>query len=162
MRRIAWVIVPIVLVGLLGLAVFAARGPGATTAFTLVPGDCFDIPADAQIGDIPTLDCAKPHDAEVFVAVKMIAEQPTAGPVAYPGAGQIAVWVENNCGLAAEEAYLGAGSRKTGLVVGYFFPDADAWAHGQQQVTCYLHTAGGSKLTTSVRSAGTGPSASPS
>ena len=161
MQRIAWVIVPIILVGLLGFAVFTTRGPGPTTAFTLKSGDCFDIPADAQIGDIPTLDCAKPHDAEVFVAQKMAADAPS-GPVGYPGAEQIAVWVGSNCGFSAEEAYLGAGSTKTGLVVGYFFPDADAWAHGEQQITCYLHHSDASKLTTSVRGAGTGASASPS
>jgi hypothetical protein len=161
MRRIAWVIVPIILVGLLGLAVFATRGPGATTAFTLKPGDCFDIPADAQIGDIPTLDCTQPHDAEVFVAKKMLADAPS-GPVAYPGAAQIAVWVQNSCGLTAEEAYLGAGSTGSGLVVGYFFPDADAWAHGQQQVTCYLHASDGSKQNAPARAGTTEPSASPS
>jgi hypothetical protein len=160
MRRIAWLIVPVILVGLLGAVVFAVRGPGPSTVFTLKAGDCFDIPADAQVTDLPTIDCAKAHDAEVFVAQSMIAVAPT-GPVGYPGPDQISVWVGNNCGLAAEEAYLGAGAATgNGLVVGYFFPDADAWNHGELQVTCYLHASDGSKLSAPLR--GPRASASPS
>ena len=160
MRRIAWLIVPMVLVALLGLAVFAARGPSPTTAFTLKPGDCFDIPADAQVGDLPTIDCAKAHDAEAFVARNVYTPSPT-GIVPYPGDAGFGQFAGANCGLAAEEAYLGPGAAaRTGLVVGYFFPDADAWAHGQLRVACYLHASDGSKLSAPLGASG--PSAAPS
>ena len=167
MRRIAWVIVPIFLVGLLALAIFTARGPSASTAFTLKAGDCLDIPADAQIGDLPTLDCTKPHDAEVFVAATM-PSAPTPGdssgasaakPAPYPGADGIAGWVNTNCDGATLQAFLGPGA-PTNLVVGYFFPSADAWDKGERHVTCYLHTPDGSKLTAPLNAGGS--SASPS
>ena len=53
MRRLAWIVVPVALVGLLAIVALAARGPDATTAFTLKPGDCFDLPTDAHWGGAP-------------------------------------------------------------------------------------------------------------
>jgi Septum formation len=181
MRRIVWLIVPVLLLGLLAVAMFATRQPSPTTAFTLRPGDCFDIPTDAQVGDIATLDCMSPHDAEVFVA-NALTTSPTvsasasasdaaspsassstlasAGLPAYPGGSAIAAWVSASCGMSAQQAYLGAdATTRPDLVVGYFFPTADAWTHGERQVTCYLHTVG-SKLSAPLR--GAGSSASPS
>jgi hypothetical protein len=170
MQRIVWLIVPVVLLGLLGVAVFATRTPSPTTAFTLRPGDCFDIPTDAQVGDIATLDCAGAHDAEVFVAGALDASPVTSasasspasasgGLSAYPGDASIAAWVSARCGMPAQLAYLGAdATARPDLVVGYFFPTADAWTHGERQVTCYLHTVG-SKLSAPLRA--TDSSASP-
>ncbi len=150
MRRVAWLIVPIVLVGLLGLAVFAARGPGATTAFTLKVGDCFDIPGDAQVGDIATVDCSAGHDAEAFVTGALPDASASAAPPAYPGDAAFGEWVGASCGSSAQGGYLGSVARAD-LAVGYFYPDADAWTRGERQVTCYLHTADGSKLTGPLR-----------
>ncbi len=156
MRRIVWLIVPIVLVGLLGLAVFATRGPSAATAFTLKPGDCFNVPADAQIGDITTLDCSTEHDAEVFVAVAMDGDT-SSGPESYPGSAAIGEWVASHCGPAAVRAF--TGSWDASLAVGYFYPDENAWSRGERQLTCYLHTRDGSKLNAPLQA---GASASPS
>jgi len=165
MRRVAWLVVPVALIGLLGLAVFASRGPSPTTAFTLTPGDCFNVPSDAQVGDIATVDCRGAHDAEVFVAGSLASPSPSAdaaagtnGPAPYPGDAGIGQWVVANCGMTALTAYLGAdAAARSSLAVGYFFPDAAAWAHGERQVTCYLHAVDGSKL-----SAPLGVAASPS
>ena len=185
MGRILWVVVPLLALGLLGVAVFVAREPSPTTAFTLRPGDCFDIPADAQVGDIATVDCTSPHDAEVFVAGALGASPaasrsaPASDPAsasasaaasasasasggvpAYPGSAAIASWVSANCGMWVEQTYLGADvMTRPDIVVGYFFPTADAWAHGERQVTCYLHTVG-SKLSAPLQ--GSTASASPS
>jgi hypothetical protein len=154
MRRVAWVIVPVMLVGLLGLAAFAARGPGATTAFTLKVGDCFDIPGDSQVGDIATVDCSAPHDAEAFATETgaLSALSASTGPPDYPGDAAFGDWVGANCGDAAQRDYLGAEARAD-LRVGYFYPDANAWARGERQVTCYLHTIDGSKLDGPLRGA---------
>ncbi|HEY5630174.1 MAG TPA: septum formation family protein [Candidatus Limnocylindrales bacterium] len=197
MRRVIWVIVPLLLLGLLAVAMFATREPSPTTAFTLRPGDCFDLPTDAQVGDIATLDCTAPHDAEAFVAGAIGGSATASGPPSasgsasssdpasvlatasttpsgtasdsasasigvpgYPGDAAIASWVSASCGIAAQQAYLGADvTTRPELVVGYFFPTPDAWLHGERQVTCYLHSVG-SKLSAPLR--GAGSSASPS
>ncbi len=171
MGRLAWLVVPVILLGLLGIAMFATRAPMPKTAFTLRPGDCFDIPTGAQVGDIAILDCTSPHDAEVFVAgapssspagsAKATGSAPASLALpGYPGDASIAAWVSASCGASAQRAYLGADATvPPGLVVGYFFPNVDAWTHGERQVTCYLHTAG-SKLSAPLR--GSASSTAPS
>jgi hypothetical protein len=143
-RKIVWILGPVALIALLAMAVFAARGPSATTAFTLKSGTCFDVPGDAQVGDIPTIDCTKPHDAEVFAAFNVGGADATANPP-YPGESPIGSEVGNRCGPADQRAYAGQ-TASASLAVGYFFPDQNAWDRGERQVTCYLHTRDGSKL----------------
>ncbi len=164
-RRAAWLVVPIGLAALLAFASLASRAPDAATAFTLKPGDCFDIPADDRIGDIATMRCDSPHDAEVFVAadesVAALAAASAAVPApapAYPGAEAFGEWVSANCGSAAVLAYRGPDIDRP-LAVGYFFPSADAWARGERRVTCYLHAAG-EKLTAPLARDGTPPARS--
>lgn len=160
MRRAAWLIVPIVVLALLTAAVFATRPPSGSTAFTLHAGDCFDLPTDANVGDIATMPCDSPHDAEAFVTASL-ADPAATGYVAYPGEGAIAAWVGDQCGASAEAAWAGwAATRRADLVVGYFFPTADAWTHGERQVTCYLHSKL-AKLSAPLRAPG-GGAASPS
>ena len=144
MRRIAWLVIPAALLALLAYAMFASRGPGAATAFTLKAGDCFDIPGDAQIGDIPTVDCATPHDAQVFVAVAMTGDTPS-GPVQYPSTATMGEWVATHCGPDAVRAFAGL-TASASLAVGYFYPDENAWNRGERQLTCYLHGRDGAKL----------------
>ena len=56
----------------IGLAVAAVvlLSPGDDTlVLDLDSGDCFEVPddiADATIAEVDTIDCAKPHEAEVF------------------------------------------------------------------------------------------------
>lgn len=164
MRRIAWLIIPIVIVALLAVAAFAVRAPHGTTAFTLGAGDCFDIPADAQVGDISTLSCDGPHDAQAFVAITL-ASAPTAAeasgdsgsagsrPAPYPGTDGVAQFVAGNCDAATLDAWLGRPATAD-LVVGYFFPSEGAWNLGERRVTCYVHTSDGAKLTGSLAAAG--------
>jgi len=133
---------------MLGVAALATRGPTPATAFTLRPGDCFDLPDDARVGDIALRDCDAPHDAEAFVAGDLpdgAAAGSSAIPGPYPGQDAVAAWVSANCGDAAQASHTGATSRAD-LSVGYFYPDAAAWGRGERQVTCYLHARDGSRL----------------
>jgi hypothetical protein len=161
-RRIAWVLVPIALLAILGVAVFASREPQAGTAFTLRVGDCFDVPNAAQVGDVPPIACDQPHDAEVFVAAAYPVPSPATAIPPYPGEAAFAGWVADNCAGAAFQAYVGqAYGTRPDLSVAYFFPPADAWTRGERQVTCYLAQVDGTKVSTSLRSAGATPGALP-
>lgn len=162
MRRLAWLAVPLVLLATLGVAALATRGPAPATAFTLRPGDCFDLPGDARVGDIALRDCDAPHDAEAFAAGDLpdgAAAGSSAAPGPYPGQDAVAAWVSANCGDAAQATHVGATSR-AGLSVGYFYPDPGAWGRGERRVTCYLHARDGSRLSAPLRAPSASDSAS--
>jgi hypothetical protein len=145
MRRVGWVVVPVLLLALLGLVLFAARGPLSGNAFTLRVGECFDVPASDAVGDTTAVSCASPHDGEVFLAQ----DYPGAsGPQPYPGNDAIATWVQDECIRAAFEPYVGSPyAARPDLKVAYFFPPAEAWARGVRRVTCYLAPSNGSRAT---------------
>jgi hypothetical protein len=69
----AWIIALMAaLLVAIGLAVAAVvlLSPGDDTlVLDLASGDCFEVPddiADATIAEVDTIDCTKPHEAEVF------------------------------------------------------------------------------------------------
>jgi Septum formation len=150
MRRAAWVIGPVLLLGLVGLVLFAARGPQSGNAFTLRVGDCFDVPASDAVGDITAVACTGAHDGEVFLAQDYPG---AAGPLPYPGADAISTWVDEQCVRGAFEPYVGSAyAARPDLKVAYFFPPADAWARGLRQVTCYVASSNGTRATGPVAS----------
>jgi hypothetical protein len=159
MRRAGWVVVPVLLLALLGLVLFAARGPQSGNAFTLRVGDCFDAPASDAIGDITGVSCTSAHDGEVFLAQ----DYPGAtGPLPYPGNDAIATWVDAQCVKSAFGAYVGSPyATRPDLKVAYFFPPAEAWARGVRRVTCYVGPSNGTKATGPVASGGAPQPGSP-
>ena len=149
-RRATWLLVPALLLVLVAVVMFAARGPKAGNAFTLRVGDCFDVPASDAIGDIAAIPCTDPHDGEVFLAQDY---PDAAGSLPYPGNDAIALWVDQQCVKTAFEPYVGSAyGARPDLKVAYFFPPADAWARGVRRVTCYVAPSNGDKVTGPVAS----------
>jgi hypothetical protein len=160
-RYAGWLVV-VVLVVLVGFVLFAARGPQAGNAFTLRVGDCFDVPATDTVGDISAQPCTSPHDGEVFLAQDYPG---VAGPLPYPGVDAIRTFVDQECVKGAFEPYVGEPyASRPDIMVGYFFPPADAWSRGVRRVTCYVAPSNGSKASapfaSSAPSASSAPAAS--
>lgn len=153
MRKIGWLIIPVAFLGLLAFVILANRPAANSTAFTLQPHQCFDIPGETQIGDVATVSCGRQHDAEVLAIGRLTLDSAapgaTVGPQPYPGTTAIGEWVGANCGPGAIAGYTGK-TDNSALAVGYFFPSEDAWSRGERQITCYLHSRDGSPLTQSL------------
>ncbi len=87
----------------------AACQTGTTTAAELKVGDCFDVaPTQDANGDNTTMnvltDCAKPHDAEVFLVFDV-----PVGQNGFPGYEAIGSLQQTRCD-AAFTAYVGKDS----------------------------------------------------
>lgn len=56
-----------VMAGILTVGVASLTGCSSESVFDLEVGTCFNVSLDAvEISRVPTVDCAEPHDAEVF------------------------------------------------------------------------------------------------
>lgn len=123
----------------LGLA--GCGGGGATPINDLAPGDCFDDPpASTDITEIELVDCAEPHDNEVFADLAI--EQ-----TVYPGENVIASFALDSC-LGPFEAYVGEPYADSALDYTFLAPTAESWNQtGHRVVTCLLYSADLSKLT---------------
>ncbi|TDQ51596.1 septum formation family protein [Actinorugispora endophytica] len=88
--------------------------------FTLVVGDCLSSSTgEGEVSSVPTVDCAEPHDSEVY-ASHMIADG------AYPGEDAIYTEAEEVC-TTEFETFVGMAYLDSELDFEYLYPTEDSW-----------------------------------
>ncbi len=93
---------------------------------TIAPGDCVRIPrADLGVSDWTRLDCAAPHEAEVF-ATEDVAPT-TAAVEPYPGRESLIPGATRLCEERFEE-YVGMPYAASQLQLAVFFPSSSNWS----------------------------------
>lgn len=116
----------------------------------LRPGDCFNLPAgtedDAEIMEVEAVPCSETHENEVYVVTNYVAGD------SYPG--DVALWdfADQFC-VTAFDTYVGMAYEESLLDFGYFYPNEDGWAEGDQAVTCVLYDFNGATLSGSMKGA---------
>ncbi|MEU2649246.1 DUF4190 domain-containing protein [Streptomyces albidoflavus] len=120
---------------------------GSGTAFTLRVGECFNAPAgelEGEAYDVDKVDCARPHDGEVFGAFQL------ADGRTYPGEDRIDSLADRRC-TAQVDAYAGRSVEElpADVFVFYYLPTPESWALGDREVSCLFGKDGG-KLTGSL------------
>ena len=125
------------------LLVFAC---GGGDVFTLPVGTCFDDQPDGQISSVPEVDCAEPHDNEVFALIDYTETEDFPGPEAMHDLAR---------GLCIDEfaEYVGVAYEASVLEVFPITPTADSWAGGDREIICNLFNADFSKLTGTMEGA---------
>ncbi|MDN4475991.1 septum formation family protein [Demequina sp. SYSU T00192] len=119
---------PIVLAA---VAVLLLAGCSDSERQELAVGDCLTISGtDGSFGNVPVVDCAGVHEAEVYAAFDL-----DAG--AYDEDAVI-VEVEEAC-VDRFEAYVGEPYRTSSLDVFYTYPLADAWDEGDRLAVCAVY-----------------------
>jgi hypothetical protein len=108
--------------------------------FSLHTGQCLNSGADG-ISGLQVLDCGQPHTGEVFATIRVAGHR-------YPGAATLRQEAGQGCGSRLS-GYLNPQLSST-LTEAYVYPDAGAWAAGEQTVVCTVRSTTG-PLTGSVR-----------
>jgi hypothetical protein len=123
---------------------------GGGNVFELAVGDCFDATDDAQggrISDVPIVDCAEPHDREVFQTFEV-------ADGAFPGKQELAARAREEC-IPAFEEYVGAGygsGSRLGILP--ITPTQSSWDNGDREVVCTLYDLEGAQLEGSMEGSG--------
>ena len=118
-----------------------------TSVFDLAVGDCFnDDPANAEVVQtVTTVDCAEPHDNEIFFEFSMT-------DAAFPGREATVASSGERC-VAEFERFVGLSYEQSDLDLFPITPTAESWADGDRVVYCALYALDLSKLTGSMRGA---------
>ena len=111
--------------------------------FELAVGDCFDDAGGTQISEVPIVDCAEPHDNEVF-RVYDVADGD------YPGDDALVQQAVATC-LPALDDYVGDADVASQLDAFPITPTAGSWEDGDREVVCALYDADLAKLEGSMR-----------
>ena len=93
-------------------------------------GECFDFEdATGGVTAVAVVECAKPHDAEVFATFEVALEAFDADTV---GAA-----ADDQC-LAAIEPYVGYPYVAADFYYRAFMPGADSWGKGARTIVCFV------------------------
>jgi hypothetical protein len=106
---------------------------GNGNVFDLAVGDCVN---DASLGDetvtsVPVVDCAEPHDSEIYYRHVMTQSS-------YPGTTETTNEADIACSAAFED-FIGIPYADSVLYLSYFYPTETTWATGDRETLCLVY-----------------------
>ena len=108
---------------------------------------------DNQFQELTTVvDCAGPHDGEVYFQVF----HPADADAAYPGDEGMLAWAQRQC-YEQFEGFVGAEYELSELEIGVLQPTEETWSDPlgrHREVTCYVEAWRGGRLLGSMRGSG--------
>jgi hypothetical protein len=134
---------------LIALAVLVAACSG--NVFDLAIGDCFDdgdiaVGGVEEVGDVPMVECAEPHDNEVYAVVTIDSD-------VFPGDIAIQSRADEVC-HEAFEGFVGLDYQTSTLDFGWLVPTADTWEAGDRVVACFVYRMDLQKVTGTLEGTG--------
>ncbi|WLW52445.1 DUF4190 domain-containing protein [Streptomyces sp. YU58] len=123
-------------------------GASGNSSFSLVAGQCFDVPGGSLEGltyDVDEVPCEGGHDGEVFGSVTM------SGGSAFPGDDAVSETADEKC-TPLEGAYVRDSWVLDEVDVYYFGPTRESWRWGDRAIACVFgSTDDGKPLSGSLR-----------
>ena len=128
-------------------AVFAVVSAAcSSTVFSLEVGDCFDDPASfTQVDNVEVVDCADPHDNEVYAVVEYTESND------WPGNEAIEFAAFTEC-LDAFEPFIGVAYEVSKWDIAAFWPSEESWNDANdREIICAVYDLSGAKVTGTAR-----------
>jgi hypothetical protein len=133
---------------IVGVIVAVLSGCSAEV-LTLDVGTCLNDPNTFDLvasSDVPVVDCATPHDNEVYANEDLAGDE-------YPGQSETASRADEVC-LPAFEDYIGEPYLTSIYEFSWFVPSDESWIGGDREVICFAYDASFTKITGSIRGIG--------
>jgi hypothetical protein len=124
-----------------GLVVSAC---GTASVFELEVGDCFDDPPSGEVSSVSAVDCAQPHDNEVYALYDYDGDS-------YPGEEAMSSAADEGCESRFED-FVGIAYLQSDLFYTHLTPTQESWDDGDREVVCVIYEPG-EKLTGSMEGA---------
>jgi hypothetical protein len=104
--------------------------PADADVFALAAGDCFNDVIESQIDTVPVVDCADPHDNEVYHVVELTDAE-------FPGDGLIDSTAGDIC-LDEFAGFIGISYEDSEIFASWLVPTASSWGAGDRAVVCFV------------------------
>jgi len=116
--------------------VVALAACGTASVFDFTVGDCFDDPSESgEVSSVTTVDCAEPHDNEVYALFDY------DGSDEYPGEETLSTAADDGC-EGRFEAYVGTAYLDSEVYYTHLIPTEESWGTGDREVVCVLYIPG--------------------
>jgi len=136
-------------ISLVVVLAFVAAACGGGNVFDLSVGTCFNDEdlTETEVTDVPIVECADPHDNEVYYLFDM-------ADGVFPGIDQVRTTALDGC-IAAFDGYVGLDYQSSELVATFLAPSSGSWdQQNDREVVCFLFQIDLEKLTGSMRDSG--------
>lgn len=130
-RAVSAIILTIAAVSLAGCSILTGVPDGEQDVFTLKVGDCFNVPDDTatEIGSLPVVDCAEPHDQEAFASTDMTGDS-------YPGDTAVTDALNTFCTGDVYTDFIGVPYQDSIYYTSGLTPTAGSWENGDRELLC--------------------------
>jgi hypothetical protein len=120
------------LLGSLIVVALTVTACGSASVFDLSVGDCFDDPAaGGEISSVDAVDCAEPHDNEVYALYDYDGDS-------YPGVDAMGAAADEGCEARFED-YVGIAYLDSELFYTHLTPTQESWDDGDREIVCVLY-----------------------
>ncbi|WP_341952432.1 septum formation family protein [Salinibacterium sp. TMP30] len=115
-------------------------GPGTTQdVFSLTVGDCEAAsPAEGEVSETTVIDCAEPHQGEIYAASYL----PEGD---FPGGAAIEAQADNDC-YTEFESFVGAYVSDSMYDFSWYYPTEQSWADGDREILCIAYSPDGEDI----------------
>lgn len=104
---------------------------GCSNVFTLVVGDCFNGDYEGGVSAVTFVDCAEPHESEVYASIMMDDGD-------FPGKDAVLAQADTDC-RAEYGSFVGLSWEESVLDFGILFPSAESWALSDREILCIIN-----------------------
>ena len=104
-----------------------------TSVFDLEVGDCFSAESD-QLDTVLVVDCAQPHEYEVF----HVFDHPAGADEPYPGDDTLLDFADTECQPPFED-FVGHDYQTSIWYITSVTPSEETWADGDREIVCTLN-----------------------
>ena len=104
---------------------------GCSNVFTLEVGDCFNGDYEGGARAVTFVDCAEPHESEVYASIMMDDGD-------FPGKDAVLAQADTDC-HAEYGSFVGLSWEESVLNFGILFPSAESWALSDREILCIIY-----------------------
>ncbi|MCU1482034.1 MAG: hypothetical protein JWQ19_2820 [Subtercola sp.] len=104
--------------------------PQTQDVFSLTVGDCIDGTSVGEVTDVPTVDCATPHDLEVFYDFDLTGDT-------FPGDSVVSDAAKAGC-QAQFDSFVKIAYADSALDFTEYTPTQESWSSGDRTVSCVV------------------------
>ena len=102
---------------------------GEDDVFALEVGSCMnDYGSETEITSVPIVDCAEPHDTEIYASSNISGDE-------YPGLEAVQTEADDVC-YAAFEDFVGLPYDESLLYYSTLYPSDESWSGGDREILC--------------------------
>ena len=111
----------------------------ATSVFDLQVGQCYNTPTETDVDDVNVVDCAEPHQYEIYA----LPRHPAGLDEEYPGDDEIGEFGDEECLGDTFEDYVGVAYETSELFAFMLQPTEETWeAAGDREFICSVYLEG--------------------